>query len=319
MDIKNILENVNFLGVKNFNQFDVENLTCNSHDDNENGIYFCLKGTKVDGHDYIDEAKVNGAKCLVVERYLDSDLMQILVKDSRASMTEISSVYYEIPTSKMKFVGITGTNGKTTTSFLVKAYLSKLGKKVGLIGTQGVYFNKIMLPGKLTTPDPIELHRIIHEMEQNGIEYVVMEASAHAIALKKIDGLKFDTVALTNITQDHLDFFKTMENYSRAKAELFSLKHSKNAIINIDDDYCYSIANQTDCNVKTVSIYDDADYSVQDCDFSVKETKAKVRVGVEDIDLKTNLIGRYNLSNTLTALAIVESLGFSLEEVKDAV
>ena len=315
MEIKKLLDGIDVISIKNVGNFDCENLSCNSKEENTNGVFFCLSGSKVDGHNYVVEAEMNGAKCLVVEKFVDSPLMQVLVNNTRKTMALMSAKFYAIDKSNMKFVGITGTNGKTTTSFMVKAYLTKLGKRVGLIGTQGIYFNNLMLPAKLTTPDPIELSKIISDMETNGIEYVVMEASAHAIALNKIDGIMYDVVALTNITQDHLDFFKNMNNYANSKSKLLSLNHAQKAIINIDDDYTNAIANITDCEKTTVSLYNEADINLEEYDCATSGTRATINVNGEMININTNAVGKYNLSNTMVAMAIVNGLGFDMQEV----
>lgn len=319
MEIKELIKDLDYINIKNLQNFDVSSLSCKSGDQNPDGIYFCLQGTKKDGHDFIGEAKANGAKCLVVERFLDTDLMQILVFNSRKTMTDISAKFYGVDKSKMKFVGITGTNGKTTTSFLIKSYLNKLNKRVGLIGTQGIYFNHLMLPSTLTTPDPIDLYKIIYEMEKSGIEYVVMEASAHSIALNKIDGIKYDVVGLTNITRDHLDFFKSMENYASAKQKLLSLKHTKKAIINIDDDFSSKIANYCDADKTSISLYDDADLYLEDYDFSINGTKAVIKAEGETLPVRFNLLGKYNLANLMMAISVLHNLGFEYDEIINVV
>ena len=319
MDIKEIIKDLDYINIKNLQNFDVCSLSCKSGEQNLDGIYFCLSGTKKDGHNYVKEAEDNGAKCLVVERFVDSPLMQVLVKNSRKTMTDICAKYYGVDKTNMKFVGITGTNGKTTTSFLIKSYLKKLGKSVGLIGTQGIYFNHMMLPSNLTTPDPIELYKVIHEMEKNGVEYVVMEASAHAIALNKIDGIKYDVVGLTNITRDHLDFFKSMDNYASAKQKLVSLKHTKKAIINVDDEYTSRISDYCDADKTTISLYNDADLYLEDSDFSINGTKAVIKAEGETLPVRFNLLGNYNLANLMMAISVLYNLGFDYEEIINVV
>ena len=210
MQLYDIISNLKFIGIKNYQDKDIEALSCNSKEKLNKGIYFCIKGLHSDGHDFAKESISHGAVCLVVERYLDLPITQILVENVRVAMSFISSVFYETYKSKMKFIGVTGTNGKTTTTFLIREILMKLNKKVGLIGTEGIYINSLMLPAMLTTPDPIDLHKVIKDMENNGCEYCVMEVSAHAIALNKIDDIRYDVVGLTNITKDHLDFFLNM-------------------------------------------------------------------------------------------------------------
>lgn len=319
MTIKDLLRNVDVTTVKNYENFEVESLACSTKEENPNGVYFCLQGSQVDGHDFYEQAVEQGAKCLVVERFLPTNVMQILVDNARKAMSQMSANFYELDNSRMKFVGITGTNGKTTTSFLVKSYLSKLGKRVGLIGTQGSYFDNMVLPTKLTTPDPIELYKLIHQMALAGIEYVVMEASAHAIALNKIDAINYDVVALTNITQDHLDYFKTMDNYARAKAKLFTPEHAKSAVVVTDDKYTQAIFDNTEIDKTSVSLYDEADVMLHGCELATRQTKAVINIGNGILPFTTNLVGKYNLSNSMLAVGILHQLGFSLEEIYGAI
>ena len=181
MELKQLINNLPFKGIKNYQNIQIDNLTNSSTVDTQNAIYFCLKGSKVDGHDFASQAVDNGATCLVVERYLDLPVPQILVDNSRKAMSSISATFYDFDKSKIKFIGITGTNGKTTTAFTTRHILQNLGHKVGMIGTEGTYIGDIKIPTQLTTPDPINLHKVIHDMDQNGVEYVVMEVSAHAL------------------------------------------------------------------------------------------------------------------------------------------
>ncbi|MBQ3502630.1 MAG: UDP-N-acetylmuramoyl-L-alanyl-D-glutamate--2,6-diaminopimelate ligase, partial [Clostridia bacterium] len=246
MNLQQIIQNLTFKGIKNYKDVQIETLTNESKNKTQQGLYFCLKGNKVDGHDYAKEAVDNGAVCLVVERFLDLPVTQILVDNARRAMSTISATFYEFDKSNIKFIGVTGTNGKTTTAFVTRHILQNLGKRVGMIGTEGTYIGNIKVSTKLTTPDPIKLHKVIHDMDKNNIEYVVMEVSAHALALNKVDSIMYDVVGLTNITQDHLDYFNSMENYAMAKSQLFTYKHANKAIINIDDKFCRAIAKKCD-------------------------------------------------------------------------
>ena len=283
MKLYDIISNMRFTGIKNYQELDIDSLSCVSSEKLMNGIYFCIKGMKTDGHDYAYEAVKNGAVCLVVEHFIDLPITQILVSDVRKAMSYISSIFYETYKSKMKFIGITGTNGKTTTTFALRQLLTKMGKKVGLIGTEGVYIGNLLLPATLTTPDPIDLHKLIADMERNGCEYCVMEVSAHSIALNKIDDIMYDCVALSNITKDHLDFFLTMDNYCKCKASLFDIKHARNGVINIDQHI-----HSTDFSIE----YNDKEYHA-----------------------KSNLIGEYNIYNLMLAIGCLLELGFDLKEV----
>ena len=289
MKLYEIISNMKFIGIKYYQEEDIEALTCNSHEKCANSIYFCLKGQNYDGHDFANEAIENGAVCLVVERFLDFPITQILVENSRSAMSYICSIFYGTYKTNMKIIGVTGTNGKTTTTYLLRELLAGLNRKVGLIGTEGVYIGNLMLPPMLTTPDPIALHKLIREMEDNGCEYCIMEVSAHAIALNKIDNVYYDVVALSNITKDHLDFFKTMENYIKCKASLFSSRHAKKAVINTDTKNGRDIAKKADLQLLTVG---------SNGEFKILSTAqnnngSKFEIEYKNIQLKasTNLLG----------------------------
>ncbi len=313
MKLYDIISNLKFLGIKNYKETEIDALTCDSREKVSNGIYFCLKGTKTDGHNFAEQSIENGAICLVVEKYVDLPITQILVENARKAMSFVSSVFFETYKSKMKFIGMTGTNGKTTTTFLIREILTKLGKKVGLIGTEGIFINSLMLPPNLTTPDPINLHKLIHDMENNGCEYCVMEVSAHAIALNKIDDIVYDVVGLSNITQDHLDFFVNMDNYVKCKASLFDVKHAKSGVINIDAKYNSTIAKKS--NIEITTIGKDGEVKPAMVTQLDHGTTFKFEYLGKTYGVTTNLIGDYNIQNLMMATTILTKLGFSLNDI----
>lgn len=308
MKLYEIISNMKFIGIKYYKDVEIESLTCSSGEKCVNSIYFCIKGLKQDGHNFASEAIQNGAVCLVVERFLDIPITQILVENSRVAMSYISSVFYSTYKSKMKFIGVTGTNGKTTTTFLLREILTNLNHKVGLIGTEGIYINNLMLPPMLTTPDPIALHKLIREMEDNGCEYCIMEVSAHAIALNKIDNIYFDIFALTNITKDHLDFFLTMENYIKCKASLFSSRHAKAGVVNIDAKHSKGIVKNSDLEILTVG--KEGDIKLGGIKNKSDGSEFKLEIKNKTYSGATNLMGEYNVSNVGIAVATLYKLGF---------
>lgn len=317
MQLYEIISNLNFIGIKNYKELEINSLTCNSKELVNNGIYFCLKGMKTDGHDYALESVKNGACCLIVEKFIDAPTTQILVDNARIAMSYISSIFYGTYKSKMKFVGVTGTNGKTTTTFLLREVLQKMDKKVGLIGTEGIFINSLMLPATLTTPDPIELHKTIKNMERNGCEYCIMEVSAHSIALNKIDDIYYEVVGISNITKDHLDFFINMDNYMKCKASLFSAKHAKAGVVNVDAKYCKDIAKKSDIDITTTG--KEADLKLVELNQNLRGSNFKVEYKNKLYNVSTNLIGDYNVSNLMLCMAILTKLGYDLKQVIDVI
>ena len=182
------------------------------------GLFFCLRGTRVDGVDYLNSAIRNGAVAIVTEQEIPNlyKVSQIIVKNARDAMSNFSAEFFGNPASKLKIIGVTGTNGKTTTTTMIANVLEFTGKKVALIGTNGVFICGKKYNSEMTTPDPIELHNYFLKMVKARCEYVCMEVSAHALDLLKIEGFKFDVVVFTNLSEDHLDYFKTMERYFAA-------------------------------------------------------------------------------------------------------
>lgn len=318
MLLQQLIKDLSFIGIKNYKNLDIENLSNISSELNTQGLYFCIKGGKKDGHDYASESINNGSVCLVVERYLDLPVTQILVDNARVAMSVIAANFYEFSQSKIKFVGLTGTNGKTTTTFIMREILKKLGYKVGVIGTEGIYIGDIKIPHNMTTPDPINLHKVIRDMDYNNIDYVVMEVSAHAIALSKVDSIMFDAVGLTNITQDHLDYFINMDNYALAKSKLISSKYTKTAVVNIDDKYSKEIARNADIPAKTISLSKLADISVVSKSFDINGNKAIIDINEKQYAVHSNLIGGYNLANALMAIGLCCELGFEERVVIEA-
>ena len=216
--------------INEYKNVDIQTISMNAQNNLKNGLFFCFEGSK-NGYELLDLAIENGAIAVVCEKPINKNIIQIVVSNVRKTIGKISQNFYD--TASVKVIGVTGTNGKTTTTFLIKNILECAGKKVGIIGTTGIYFGKEFIPAKLTTPDPTDLHEIFSIMKQGGVEYIVIEVSAHAIELNKIEGVNFVCKILTNVTQDHLDFFKTMEKYKETKLSFFNKDDLM--IVNSDD------------------------------------------------------------------------------------
>ena len=299
---------VKFIG--NFNKIEIEHLSCDTNKMQKNTLYFCLKGEMNDGHNFAFLAKQKGAVALVVEHPVDVDLPQIVVPDSRSAMSLIAGNFFDNPAQKLKLIAVTGTNGKTTTTYMIKSILEKAGFKVGLIGTIGTVIDDILLPATLTTPDPIELHSLFHQMVNKGVSFAVMEASAHAIKLHKLDGIKFDVGILTNITQDHLDFFKTFESYKNTKLAFLNQKYCKNIVINADDKSGQELLLSTKdkSNVFSFGLNNPSDVFAVNYEFKIDGTEYFLNLFDEMLHIKTKMIGQFNLYNALSAVTACKIL-----------
>ncbi len=282
------------------------------------GLFFCLKGANSDGHAYAKEAIKNGAVALVTERQLYVDVPQIIVADAREALGVVSSVFYGNPSEKMKIIGVTGTNGKTTVSYMLAAILRAANKRVGVIGTLGVSYEKTHIPSDLTTPDPILLHNTLSDMYMRGVEYVVMEVSAHALYYKKTIGFRFCACIFTNLTQDHLDFFNVMPAYQDAKRKLFLPEVCPIAILNGDDEVGRAFGKMREMEgAKTLyyGLTTPTDAFAVITDESARGTECMLNVNDKLCRVGLSLVGRHNVYNALAAAECAVELGMDMESV----
>lgn len=316
MKLKDLLKDISYSTKADIGHVQIEGLSFDSHCVKQNDLYFCLNGSKVDGHNFAKEAIQKGAKALVVEHYLDVDIPQIVVDDARASMALISANFYDNPAQKLKIIGVTGTNGKTSTTYILRSILQAAGYKVGVIGTIGILIGEQKVHTTMTTPDPIVFHHILDKMVQNGVDYVVMEVSAHALALQKVAGITFEVGILTNITQDHLDYFKTFSHYATTKLGFISPNYCKCGVVNLDDKLVrslyYKYAN-SNFLCKGFGIECDIDAQASDYVIDTKGIMFNVRVDGHNLLCKSKLLGKFNLHNIMGAIVACKSLGISDE------
>ena len=314
MRLSEILKGIN---VKNdYEDCEITNVTQDSRTVCDGCLFVCIKGNTFDGHTAARDALKKGAAAVLVEKDLGLG-RQIITDDTRAVYSAVCANYFNNPAEKLRLVGITGTNGKTTTTFLIKQILESAGKKTGLIGTVQNMVGEEIYPAKFTTPDPYELQKLFSLMVKAGCEYCVMEVSSQALAQGRVNGLTFDVAAFSNLTQDHLDYHKTFENYFEAKRILF--KNCKTAVTNADDPHGLAIAEGLPCSVVTYAV------NTNDADFVAKNVKFKP-AGVE-YDLVCELIGkvhcpipgRFSVYNSLCAAAVAVTLGIEFGTVLDAV
>ena len=253
MKLSEILKDVNVKEIIGSTDANISGIAFNSAKVKAGSVFVCIKGLKADGHDFAQEALDNGAVAVIAERRIPDIASNIIIVDnSRLALAKISAAFYDYPYKKFKLIGITGTNGKTTATYLIKSVLEHSGFKVGLIGTNQNMIGGEIIPSHHTTPDSLELMELFDKMAKESVDFVVMEVSSHSLALDRVAACEFYAAALTNITQDHLDFHKTMEEYVEAKAKLFSM--CKYGYINNDDSYKNDILKNASCKVVTYGI-----------------------------------------------------------------
>ena len=265
------------------------------------------------GHKYIEQAIKNGATKIIAE-YGKYEVETQIVKDTTKYLKEYMYNTYYDKIKDIKLIGITGTSGKTTTCFLIYTLLKKLGCKAAYIGTIGFYMDNFVRELKNTTPAIEELYNCMIECKENNIEYIVMEVSSHAIALDRIYGLEFDAVGFTNISQDHLDYHKTMDNYAKTKSQLFKkLRNKKTAVINMDNPYSNMFIFDENNNI-TIS-KEKGNVKIYDTNIIETGIKFKFKYKQNEYEKQINMVGVYNIYNYLTALIIVNSFGFKIEDI----
>lgn len=313
MKLSSIIKGVDIVSTVGDLNVLVNDLTCDSKTVNKNSLFICIKGKSFDGHSYVKEAEIYGACAIITERKVESRLPQIVVKDTREAMSVISANFYSNPDKKMKIIGVTGTNGKTTIVNLIKSVLDNSGVKCGVIGTLGISYADKFIEPTLTTPDPIFLHKTFYDMYQAGIKVVVMEVSAHAVDLKKIYGINFEVGVFTNLTQDHLDYFGDMESYKRAKLSFFD-KRCKYIVSNSDDKVGREIIKNT-TGVISYGIYNPADVFAIDMEYSEKGTRFIVNLFDKIYDLQTKLLGEFNVYNVIGVATVCSLIGVGTDQV----
>ena len=223
MLLKDLIADLRLRDIFGNSDVEIKGIAYDSRRVSKGDIFVCIKGFKTDGHNYLEQALKNGAVAVIAEKKLDIYVPVIVVDDSRKALAHCSSVFYNKPSSKFKLIGVTGTNGKTTTTYLVKSILESKGAKVGLIGTNQNMIGEQILKSERTTPESLELQQLFDYMASKNVEYVVMEVSSHSLELDRVYGCEFDIGVFTNLTREHLDFHQTMNKYLKAKAKLFKL------------------------------------------------------------------------------------------------
>ena len=326
MLLKDLLDNIVSVGeVKKYHDIDIRSICCDSRKIEEDSMFIALKGSKLNGADFSLEAISKGASVVVMNKSeMPSKTFDngcyIYVENTDEVLKKVVERFYGNSSKKIKTIGITGTNGKTTITYLIESILKASGKKCGVIGTINYRFDGQEMAAVNTTPGILENQKLLSQMVEANLDYCIMEVSSHALSQGRVDLIKFHSAVFTNLTNEHLDYHKTKENYFLAKAKLFQgLFSDKTSAINIDDEFGEKLVLMTQSRVLTYGVEHNADLRVEDMKLGKEQTSFNLKYELMDIPIKTNLIGMHNVSNILAAAAICLTEGVSSSAVKKGI
>jgi UDP-N-acetylmuramoyl-L-alanyl-D-glutamate--2,6-diaminopimelate ligase len=319
MELTELINSIHVIQViGNVQRKDVTGIFYDSRKIVKGSVFVAIKGFNVDGHKYITEAISKGVLAVILEDdkavpdelFLHTETAKILVRDSRQALAEISKGFYKNVSEKIKLIGVTGTKGKTTTSYIIKSILESAGSKTGLLGTIANYIGDKKISSSLTTPESNDLNELLLEMNNDGCDYVVMEVSSHALALKRVYGLNFSAAVFTNISSDHLDFHKNFENYLSAKKILFdSLSLSAFGVYNVDDKSSPKIIENRVAPLYSLGMSPGADFLIKNISYDLSGTYFTIEKDNKSYSITTSLVGEFNAYNAAFAFAVTTLFG----------
>ena len=327
MELKKLLVGLEGIKGKGDLNLDIKGVESNSKKIEEGFVFVAIKGFTTDGHEYIENAVKAGAVAIVVQEGCDLDLVKklenvtvIMVPDTRIALAVISSNFYGNPSKKLKLIGVTGTKGKTTTTFMIKEILEKAGKKVGLIGTIATYINgKNMGDSDRTTPESLELQKIFAQMVKEKVEYVIMEVSSQSLKLHRVEGCEFEIAVFTNLSEDHISEKEhpDMKDYFESKLKIFDM--SKKAFVNVDDLHGNKIPGMFESkDITTYGIDNFCEVLAKDITITNSYVDFKVKIGERNERVKVGIPGRFSVYNSLAAICVARKLGIDTEVIKTA-
>lgn len=320
MDLKKLLTGIAVERLEGAEGVEIKDIAYHSLRCGPGSLFTCIKGFKTDGHLYIEEAFERGAACAVVQKWQDNpalfrDKTQILVSDSRRALAILAANFFSHPSKKLNLIGVTGTNGKTTTTHLIESILTAAGHKVGLVGTVSCHVGEEVLPQERTTPESYDLQKLLSTMLERKAHFVVVEVSSHAIDLKRIYGCTFKEAIFTNLSQDHLDYHGTLEEYFKVKKQFFNADVEK-SIINIDDTFGRRIREEKPDSF-SYSVKGEADVTATELNFNGGGSSFSVRTPQGKFSARLKLNGLFNVYNALAATAAATILDVPLEAIRE--
>ena len=317
MKLKDLLKGINVIECAADPELNIEAVAYDSRKVVSGSLFVAVSGFATDGNKYIPMAMEKGAMAVVTAKKPEQDVPYILVESDRKALAMLGVNFYGHPAGKMTMIGITGTNGKTSVTLLLKHLLEKtLGAKVGLVGTMGNMIGDVELPTERTTPESFELQGLFAQMVEGGCTHCVMEVSSHALTLDRVGGVHYDVAAFTNLTEDHLDFHKTMEAYCDAKAELF--RRCDRAVLNRDDEWFDRMVSGATCDVLTTSVKEAAGLKAENLELLSDGICFTAVMGEKKVQVHLPIPGKFTVYNALTVLGVAVQLGLSLEAAAEA-
>ena len=318
MKLRELIKNLSIIEMNADAEFEISGVSYDSRKTEKGDMFVAIRGFEADGHKFIPKAVENGAAVILCEEKPSCDIPYVLVSDSRYGLAIVSRDFFGDPASEMTMIGITGTSGKTSSSYLIKHMLeSKLDAKVGLIGTNGNMIGDEFLHTEHTTPESYELHKLFRHMADSGCTHVVMEVSSHSLTLERVAGIHFDVALYTNLSQDHLDFHGTMEEYAAAKRKLFSM--CSLGCFNLDDAWADFMRDGASCSTMTFSTEkNEADLVAKDIRLTADGVRFASVSGDEISMTKLGIPGMFSVYNALGTMSVGLALGLSLADCSDA-
>lgn len=316
MILKDLIKGLELLDITGDINIAVDSIAYDSRKTKNGSLFVCIEGFKADGHKYIPQAIENGTKALIVQSEVEvpEGITVVRVKDTRYALASVADIFHSHPSGKFKLVGVTGTKGKTTTTYMIKSILENYGQKTGLIGTISNKIGDEVLPTDRTTPESYDLQELFGEMVEKQVDSVVMEVSSHALDLHRVSCSEFDIGVFTNLSRDHLDFHKTFENYLAAKIKLF--KMCKKGLVNIDSEYGRQVVENAECEVFTYGIDNDADIKAIDVLKKQDSVEFKVVTPWFSGEINVSIPGKFSVYNALAAIGSCALMGIPYEYIK---
>ena len=316
MKLSQLFSNIAYEKMIGDGEVEVRGICTNTQNVKEGDLFICYGGTNFDSHNFAGEIEKSGAVAVACERDIDCALPKVILRGGRASVATIAAEFFFHPEKKLKLIGVTGTNGKTTTTYMLKSIFDQKGYKSAVIGTLGVQYGDIFVSPQLTTPDPVFMYSLFADMVKRGVEYVFMEVSAHAIYFDKIAGLRFEAGIFTNCTQDHLDFFGDMKRYAACKASFFESGRCKLAVVNADDRLGLKLLKECD-NAVSYGLENPSDSFAVNIAESLGGCSFVINLSDKLYEVNLNLAGRHNVYNALAAATCAHILGIDIGTIAD--